>query len=104
MEQVPVPGVVDGEQQTEDPVAIATAAGDVVGEGRRVAGAAADVGEGGGTGEEDGGGGEADGSVEENEKGDEGRSAQGEYPSLGRHEILPAWNAIRARTNAGARV
>lgn len=85
VEEVEIPGVVDGEQEAEHAAGVAAAAGDEVGEGGGVGGAAADVG-GGRLGVEEGRrSAKAGDGGEEEEEGDERDGEEGEEPFLGPH-------------------
>lgn len=85
MEEVAVPGVVNGEEQAEDAAGVASAAGDVVSEGGQVGRAAVDVGGGGPAGVESIGGREAGDGGEEKQHGDEGDGDEAEQPFFHGH-------------------
>lgn len=83
VEQVAVPGVVDGEEQPQELPAVASPPREQVGEGGRRGGAPAHVGGRREAREERGGGGEARERGEEEQQRDEGDGDQREQPLVG---------------------
>jgi hypothetical protein len=83
VEQVAVPGVVDGEEQPQELPAVPPAAREQVGEGGRCGGASAHVGGWREAREECGGGGEARERGEEEQERDEGDGDEREQPLVG---------------------